>query len=406
MNANRGIRRSKLPAPSPSGRAGLLLIVIAGFAEAGCNGRLGQFTSLAMGGDGLGLVSYQDAPNGLLKVAHCEDPSCTRASLSAIDGPAPGEDITVGWQSSIAIGIDGLGLISYDGRRGLWVAHCEDAACSRAQTSQVDTDLFGLEANDIAIGRDGLGLIVYGDSYALRMAHCEDVACTRATLSRLASGPGSSSDDTSFAALAIGSDGLGMIAYHAEDALKVAHCEDTACTSATFSIIDTAPAVGQYPSIAIGVDGLPLISYWDLPARGLRVAHCADIRCTSADSISTVDLGGPNGTVGTYTSLAIGPDGQALVSYKGSTTSHYSAQDLRVAHCQGLACRTAVVSTVDHTPGFDLGEYSSIAFGPDGLALISYLGELGYQPESLRVAKCLDLACTRATISLIDVAIP
>jgi hypothetical protein len=127
------------------------------------------------------------------------------------------------------VGVDGFGLVSYHGRRGLWVAHCEDATCARSQTTQVDGDISGVDANRIAIGRDGLGLIVYGTYSTLRVAHCEDVACTRATLTRLTSDVGTPSGAASFAALAIGSDGLGVIAYHHRDqgALKVAHCEDT-----------------------------------------------------------------------------------------------------------------------------------------------------------------------------------
>jgi hypothetical protein len=39
-------------------------------------GNVGQYTSVTIGADGLGLISYYDATNGNLKVAHCSDLFC------------------------------------------------------------------------------------------------------------------------------------------------------------------------------------------------------------------------------------------------------------------------------------------------------------------------------------------
>ena len=37
--------------------------------------------------------------------------------------------------------------------------------------------------------------------------------------------------------------------------------------------------VGQWSSIAIGDDGLPVISYYDATAGDLKVARCGNVRC-------------------------------------------------------------------------------------------------------------------------------
>jgi len=37
--------------------------------------------------------------------------------------------------------------------------------------------------------------------------------------------------------------------------------------------------VGFYPSITIGVDGMPVISYWDTNGQDLKVAHCSNPFC-------------------------------------------------------------------------------------------------------------------------------
>ena len=77
-------------------------------------------TSIAIGTDGLGLISYYDGTNGDLKVAHCSNSLCIGATTSTLDSVG-----SVGHSSSIALGADGLGLISYydDTNKDLTVAH-------------------------------------------------------------------------------------------------------------------------------------------------------------------------------------------------------------------------------------------------------------------------------------------
>ena len=121
--------------------------------------------------------------------------------------------------------------------------------------------------------------------------------------------------------------GLGLIGYETAvlKDLKVAHCDNVACTSATLSTLESAGNVGLYLSAAIGVYDLGLISYVDSSNNELKVAHCRDLACTSA-KISTVD--GPDRVDDTSwgTSLAIGADGLGLLSYTDVN------DDLRVAH--------------------------------------------------------------------------
>ena len=139
------------------------------------------------------------------------------------------------------------------------------------------------------------------------------------TISVIDTGVGSSS-------IKVGSDGLGLIAYY--DAinkdLRVAHCVDVACSSATISVVDAAGDVGQAASLAIAADGLGLISYDDATQGVLKVAHCSDAACTSA-IISVLDPRAQSG------SIAIGTDGLALISYRVAPPA--SDSGLWVAHC-------------------------------------------------------------------------
>lgn len=323
-------------------------------------GFVGTETSIAIGADGLGLISYYDSGNSSLKVAHCNNQVCSSASTATIDSAG-----TVGNFSSIAIGTDGLGLISYYDltNSNLKVAHCTNAACSSASTFTVDSSGSVGAHTSIVIGDDGLGLISYydGSNHGLKVAHCNNVACSNASSAIL-----DSADVVGlYGSIAIGADGLGLISYYdATNAdLKVAHCNDTVCSSATTNTIRSFSDVGQYTSIAIGADGLGFISYYNENRADLGLAHCANIPCSSA---TTWDVDGDDGAdVGSHNSVAIGADGLGLISYFDATT-----WDLKVAHCANTACSSATTAFIDIVG--DVGFYTSVAIGADGLGLIAY----------------------------------
>ena len=64
-----------------------------------------QTSAITIGPDGLGIAAYYD---GVLRVAHCENVVCSRASIIVADGSGD-----LGVNPSITIGIDGLALIAY-----------------------------------------------------------------------------------------------------------------------------------------------------------------------------------------------------------------------------------------------------------------------------------------------------
>jgi preprotein translocase subunit Sec61beta len=340
-------------------------------------GTVGTHAAITIGADGLPLISYYDGSNADLKVAHCDDAACSSASLATLDGGG-----MVGEYTSIVIGADGLGLISYfDQTNGnLKVAHCNDIACSGATIATVDnsSEVVG-GYNSITVGADGLGLISYydGSNYDLKLAHCNDVACSSATLGNL--------DWTNIVgqhtSITIGADGLPLISYfdQTNSALKVAHCDNVACSSLTKVILDNTGEVGRHTSVMIGADGLPLISYRDDTTTSLKVAHCNNAACSTA-TFATLDN---TGNVGEFTSVAIGADGLPLISYFDFTNDA-----LKVAHCSNVNCSSATLVTVDN--GGLVGLYTSITIGADGLPLISYYDNTNYD---LKVAHCSNPFC-------------
>jgi hypothetical protein len=290
------------------------------------SGIVGWDTSITMGADGLGLISYFDVTNQDLKVAHCGDAACTSAAaITSLDVAG-----SVGRFSSITVGNDGLGLISYhDADNGaLKVAHCGNADCTAAAT--VTTVAAGSVGRftSITTGADGLGLISYFDATngSLKVAHCANAACTSATLTTLDSG-----GVGSYTSITTGADGMGLISYFdsANEDLKVAHCANAACTAvAAITSLDAQGSVGRFSSITLGGDGLGLISYHDADHGALKAAHCANAACT-AGVMTTLAAG----SVGRFTSIATGADGLGLISYHDDANG-----DLEVAHCGGAAC--------------------------------------------------------------------
>jgi hypothetical protein len=337
-------------------------------------GHVGYFTSVTVGSDGLGLISYYDESNLDLKVAHCNDIVCSNATTTTIDSAG-----NVGRFTSITVGSDGLGLIAYsdDSNSHLKVAHCNDALCSDATTHSVDSG--PVTDTSITVGPDGLGLISYLSipSGGLKVAHCNNVVCSSATTAFI-DGNSFVGADTS---ITIGSDRLGLISYYSTlgGDLKVAHCNDVACTSATKTTVDTADDVGFDSTITIGSDGLGLISYWDGSNQNLKVAHCSSVACSSA-TITTIDSAG---TVGLETSITVGPDGLGLISYRRHDTGN-----LKVAHCNNITCSQASSTGVDSEG--DVGVSTSITIGADGLPLISHQD---WGNGDLKVTHCSNRFC-------------
>ncbi len=319
-------------------------------------GDAGRYSSLAIGTDGLGLISYHHMGTYDLKVAHCDDAACTGAAITTLDDS--------GLYTSLAIGADGLGLISYYDATNddLKVAHCNDTACTGATISTLDSGGNVGQYTSLAIGADGLGLISYYDvtNGNLKVAHCTNTTCTGATVNTLAS----AGDVGQFTSLAIGADGLGLISYHdVTDAdLEVAHCNNTACTSAALTTVHSVNEVGRYSSVAIGADGFGLISYFRDTGYDLLVAHCDNAACTSR-TITVLDTADDSGS---HTSLAVGPDGLGFIAYHDGWTG-----SLKVARCIDVVCSYAIVRTVQSRAGQSPGQHTSVAFGDDGRALVS-----------------------------------
>lgn len=299
---------------------------------------VGSSSSIAIAPDGLPIISYRDNTAGTLKVVKCGNAMCSAGNaITTADDPVN----PVGYYTSIAIGSDGLPVISHRDATAsvLRVTHCGNATCSagNVSTNVDDPAANGGYYTSIAIGTDGIPVIshMHVTLFALRVTHCANVTCTSGNVSTTVD------DQTNavgyYSAIAIGADGLPIVAHYDANAadLRVTHCGNAACTSGNVTTVadDSANAVGSYVDIGIGTDGRPVISHFDGSAGTLKVTHCGNAACTSGNVSTTVD--DPTNLVGAYTSLAIGVDGLPVIShFEGGT-----ANALRVTKCASQGCR-------------------------------------------------------------------
>ena len=245
----------------------------------------------------------------------------------------------------------------------------------------------------IAIGTNGNPIISYFDqtNYDLKVAACNNPTCTTSTNSTI----DNNNDVGRHTSIAIGTNGNPIISYYdaTMDDLKVAACNNPTCTTSTNSTIDSNDNVGGYTSIAIGTNGNPIISYFDNTNRDLKVAACNNPTCTTTTN-STIDS---NGFVGEDTSIAIGTNGNPIISYYGNG-------GLKVAACNNPTCEVlggapASTNTIIDNSSSDVGWYSSIAIGTNGNPIISYYDQTNYD---LKVAACNNPTCTTTTNTTID----
>jgi hypothetical protein len=341
------------------------------------NGQVGAETSIAIGIDGNPIISYYDDTNRDLKVAACDNPTCTTSTNSTIDSNG-----VVGRYTSIAIGSNGNPIISYldNTNRDLKVAACNNPTCTTSTTSTIDSnDDVGLFTS-IAIGTNGNPIISYYDNTNsdLKVAACNNPTCTTSTNSTIAASSGMVGYHTS---ITIGTNGNPIISYldFSSGYLKIAVCKNPTCEAlggapaATNTTIDSDGVVGWWPSMTIGTNGNPIISYWDGISLDLKVAACKNPTCTGAtegdrSTNATIDSGG---AVGGYTSIAIGTNGNPIISYLDSTNGDLKIAVCKNPTCTGIAEGDRSTNTTIDSNGY-VGEYTSITIGTNGNPIISY----------------------------------
>jgi hypothetical protein len=239
---------------------------------------------------------------------------------------------------------------------------------------------------------DGSGNPVISDydpNGGLRLTHCYDPGCVVSHSNVVDGGGGDNVGQ--FTSLRLGAQDLPVISYYDQTAgaLRLAHCTDPDCAGASISTVDDTNDRGQYSSLALDTNGYPVISYYDATNHKLVLTHCNDVDCADGDDIPAgpVDTGDA-GNVGQYSSLALDTTGNPVVAYYDAT-----AVALKLVHCSDDAC-TSTESGV--LVAANAGVSLSMTLGPNGAPVISYYDSGNV---ALAVARCADVDCVAPVVS-------
>ena len=314
------------------------------FASFGLGPDVGLYPAMAQGPEGLPVVAYFDATDDTLKLATCLDQGCEQANHATladllsgarpIDGHPPAR--------SVAVTPAGRVVVAYQDGPDIMIASCDDAAC----TGTAVTRFAAGRSPSLTIGPSGLPVVAFEARFEVVVASCDDVACSNAAISSLGRGR--------FPALLIGPGDSLLIAYAGEgDILTVATCDLPCSAVSSQNVLDSR--VDAVPSVALGTDGLPVISY--VSAGGLDLAKCLDFTCESASSAS-ID----SENVETN-SIAVPADGNPVIMYR--TFGDFGA--LRFAKCADQSCTQTTITSLARFIGS-----ASMQLGSDGRALIAY----------------------------------
>jgi len=293
-------------------------------------------------------------------------------AAALVSGPVSGSQIT-GTISGATL--SGGTLTSLDGR------YTQAPNVAAPQATTLSTVQPGGAYASIALAPDGFPIIAHVASAPQRLivVKCANPACSATSSSAVIE-----TGNVGTGSIAIGANGLPVISYARYTTtmeLIVVGCGNAQCNSGnTFSTLDNGSS-GNYlwTSLAIGADGLPVISFV-YHGGSFRIAKCGNAQCSAGNLLTTID-----GPVPAYSSIAVAFDGLPVVSYGMS--------GLKVLKCGNPACSAGNTITLVE-PGNAVGSYSSLAIGSDGLPVISYADGLN---NLLRVAKCANASCSSGT---------
>eukprot|EP00762_Andalucia_godoyi_P004969 ANDGO_01441.mRNA.1 hypothetical protein len=338
--------------------------------------RTGIFIHLIVGNDGRFIAAYKEGQNGALKTSYCQDSLCRSVKISKIVPDKvvgrigfwvsrrgfpqivyAGEDnalrvvtcadyaclttlpirkiadCTFGDTISAMIGAHGFPMIAHVGASSTVVTYCSDDLCDTFASTVID---IGKAAYiSMAVGPDSFPLIAlyFIASSSIKVVKCGDIRCADSSRFRSVAVDGSGTVAGAFVDLKFGNDGLPIMSYQQENALRIVHCRSQDCFTRDLTTVDSNPdgaSTGEWTSLQFGVDGIPIVAFYNSAGRNLRFARCRDETCVTGASVVTVD---DSGNCGKYVSLILGPDLAPTMAYFDESVSR-----AKFLHCSNPFC--------------------------------------------------------------------
>ena len=191
--------------------------------------------------------------------------------------------------------------------------------------------------------------------------------------------------------VAIGLDGNPIISYldWATDALNLHVCGDPVCTSGTNRTLVDVGSPGNGASMALNADGNPVIAHFESDLDDLRLYVCDDPACASGTDRKLADVGS-----GAVTSVVVSADNNPVIAYVDDF-----ADNLMLYMCGDSACTFGTNRRIRNGGGPAVGDFTSVALGADGNPIIAHLDTWndGTNISGLDLYVCGDAACTFGT---------
>ena len=409
-------------------------------------GRVGKYTSLQLNSLGYPVISYTkendlDSFRSILKLARCNDPTCSSVTRVEVDKAPLGANRDAGDYSSLQLTGGDIPVISYyEAYFGsLWAVFCGDITCSGSNAfAALDTDgsnNVGLYTSLQLDSSGNLAISYYKGGAADNLKFARSSPLTRSPTKSPTRSPsrsptrsptdatvhptdaptmapsaaptfsphngqvtvvdsGGANEVGTHTSMQLNSAGNAVISYYdsTDSDLRVAVCDDLPCTTRTITQRSLAGTSGQYGALQLvsGSD-YPLISYSSFSGSGsLNLYLCGNPTCTSGNTIKQIS--GPGGIF--YSSLALDSNGYPVMTYYDLGDS-----DLILAVCSDPTCSGSItINTVDALG--DVGQYNDLKLTASNLPVISYYDT----SNSLKLALCGDALCNSVTIVNPDVA--
>ncbi len=224
---------------------------------------------------------------------------------------------------------------------------------------------------------------------ALIVAFGVTISITASAQSSTILGPGQ------YPSLAIRADGVPVISAYdpATQDLLLYLCSDSVCETKTAVTLDSDGDTGEYTSLLLGSDGFPVIAYYDRTEKKPRLIDCGDVVCASRSNnlISSTTTN----DIGQYVRLALGTGSLPIAAYYDATTPR-----LVVSWCDAANCSTTTKSRFNVDESASVGKHLSLALNSTGNPVIAYYNEF---TTSLKLAVCSEPKCNPISATVVTV---
>lgn len=346
---------------------GLVIVMLLSFAPVQANGvfvvGFGRYGNIALR-SGNPIFAFNDISTNSLSIVRCNDPSCT----SKVTTTADNTSANIGQYASMVLGPDGFPVVAYYDavNKRPRLLDCTNADCTSFLVRKdlaVDVDLG--QYISLGLTPDGIATAAYYDaaSTALEVARCDTTVCATPTRTRIKAGLVGE-----YASLKIAADQTPYIAYYnrSTKSLELVDCTNLTCSTRNTPIAidnEADPAdVGQWASLALGLDGFPVIAYYDAFNKDLKFTDCHNTTCSN----KTIIIIDSVGDVGSHARVMVRPNGRPLIAYRDATNGA-----LKLADCEDFGCANRVLTAIDSS-GSTIGAWPSMALRNDGTPVLAY----------------------------------